>query len=227
MNIREVTPEEILGRGLNTVESKNSPRILYISGKLNIPLTSPKCAIVGTREPTSEGKNQARELSNFLAVNNVTVISGLARGIDTEAHRGAIEAGGRTICVLGTPLNKYYPVENKDLQKFISENHLSISQFRAGNPVLPHNFVLRNRTMALLCDASVIVEAGDSSGTLSQGWEALRLGRPLYILHSVFQRKDLMWPEQMMRYGAIRLDDFSLILENLPMGDSNFEFLDV
>ena len=81
--------------------------------------------------------------------------------------------------------------------------------------------------MALLCDASVIIEAGDSSGTLSQGWEALRLGRPLFIFDSVFKRKDLEWPDKMIKYGAIKLDDFSSILDCLLYNDSNSELLEL
>jgi DNA processing protein len=98
------------------------------------------------------------------------------------------------------------------------EEHLVVTQFAAGHPTLRSNFPRRNRTMALLCHASVIVEAGESSGTLSQGWEALRLNRPLFILKSVFENAELTWPEEMLKYGAHLLDDVEQILQALPLG---------
>jgi DNA processing protein len=96
--------------------------------------------------------------------------------------------------------------------------HLVVTQFPIGHPTLRSNFPRRNRTMALLCDASVIVEAGESSGTLSQGWEALRLNRPLFILKSVFENSDLTWPAEMQEYGAQVLEDLEQILDVLPIG---------
>ncbi len=226
MKILETTVEELLGRTLNEIESKNSPGTLFASGSMKLPLEEPRCAIVGTREPSQEGRRKARELARFLSENGITVISGLAKGIDASAHEGAIEAKGRTIAVLGTPLDIFYPKENMKLQYEIMQNHLAVSQFKVGQPVYPHNFVIRNRTMALLCDASVIIEAGDSSGTLSQGWEALRLGRPLFIMSSVLERTDLKWPDQMMQYGARELEDFNDLLEYLPSRFYGFEIPD-
>ncbi len=222
-SMKELTPERLLGRELNDVEQKNSPRTLFVSGSMEIPLHVPRCAIVGTRLPSSEGRRVARELAQFLSEHGITVISGLARGIDSEAHKGSIESGGRTIAVIGTPLDKFYPKENMELQKELMKNHLVVSQFKIGQPVFPGNFIQRNRTMALLCNASVIVEAGDSSGTLSQGWEALRLGRPLFIWNSIFKKSDLKWPAKMLQYGAIRFEDFTSILEMLPSSDSQYE----
>jgi DNA processing protein len=137
-------------------------------------------------------------------------------GIDGTAHETAIGAGGSTVAVLGTPLDQVYPKEHAELQRRIIAEHCAVSQFPIGSIIRPHDFVLRNRTMALLCHASVIVEAGDSSGTLSQGWEALRLGRPLFIMPSVVERADLAWPAQMLRYGAVVLAEPDDILEFIP-----------
>lgn len=114
------------------------------------------------------------------------VVSGLAEGIDTAAHRAAIDAGGKTIAVLGTPLDKSYPRSNAELQRTLMEEHAVLSQFPVGYPTQPKNFPMRNATMALIVCASVIVEAGESSGALSQGSETLRLGRMLFIMESVF-----------------------------------------
>lgn len=128
--------------------------------------------------------------------------SGLAEGIDTAAHTTAIESGGRTIAVLGPPLDQAYPASNRGLQERIAERDLLVSQFRSGAPVRQKNFPMRNRTMALLTDATVIVEAGEKSGTLHQGWEALRLGRTLFLMESVAADPRLCWPKEMIAYGA-------------------------
>jgi DNA processing protein len=144
------------------------------------------------------------------------VVSGLAEGIDTAAHTATIENGGQTIAVLGTPLNRVYPRKNLQLQQTIMANHLAVSQFPSGYPVQPKNFVIRNRTMALISNASIIVEAGETSGSLHQGWEALRLGRPLFMWKPLVGESGLSWPKRMMRYGALELNDPKRIFEVLP-----------
>jgi DNA processing protein len=144
------------------------------------------------------------------------VVSGLARGIDTVADSAAINAGGRTVAVLGTSLDVTYPKENAPLQHRIMAEHLAVSQFAPGEPIRRTNFPRRNRTMALLSHATVIVEAAEGSGTLWQGWEALRLGRPLFIPRSVAERKDLRWPREMLKYGAEVLAGVEQVLDRLP-----------
>ncbi len=103
-------------------------------------------------------------------------------------------------------------------------NHLAISQFKIGHPTTPRNFVLRNKTMALISDATVIVEARDTSGSLYQGWEAIRLGRPLFIWKSVLKNTQLKWPEKMLQHGAMELLDPDDLFEFLP---SHLEMIDV
>ena len=115
---------------------------------------------------------------------------------------GAISAGGRTIAVLGTPLDEYFPAKNRALQERIIREHLAVSQFAPGVPSQRGNFPMRNRTMALLSDTTVIVEAGEKSGSLHQGWEALRLGRPLFLFESLLRDASLSWAAEMERYGA-------------------------
>ena len=95
-------------------------------------------------------------------------------------------------------------------------NHLAISQFPIGYPTRPRDFVIRNRTMALISDASIIVEAGDSSGSLHQGWEALRLGRPLFIWKAIVNNPSLKWPKKMIEYGALELNDPEEIIDHIP-----------
>jgi DNA processing protein len=104
--------------------------------------------------------------------------------------------------VIGTPLEETYPKENAELQARIARDQLLVRQFAPGEPVTPKNFPMRNRTMALLTDATVIVEAGEQSGTLSQAWEALRLGRRLLLLANVVADPKLSWPRELVGYGA-------------------------
>jgi DNA processing protein len=124
----------------------------------------------------------------------MVVVSGLARGIDTEALTAAIEAGGRVIGVIGTPLNRFYPAENRLIQEQIRDEHLLISPFAPRQRVRDWNFPMRNRLMAALTDATAIVEAGDGSGTLYQARECLRLQRWLFIARSLIENPALGWP---------------------------------
>ena len=103
--------------------------------------------------------------------------------------------------MLGTPLDRFYPPENRPLQEKIAKEHLIVTQYPIGHITKPKDFVLRNRTMALISQASIIVEAGKTSGVISQGWETLRLGRPLFLWHELLG-KGLGWPERMLDYGA-------------------------
>jgi DNA processing protein len=216
--ISSYTLEELLGP-LNDVEKKFAPRKLYVTGKLQIPLQSPRAAVIGSRDASPEGLKAADNIARMLARHKVIVVSGLAKGIDTLAHKAAISECGHTIAVIGTPLDQVYPRSNLELQKVIIRDHLVISQFPIGYPTLPRNFIFRNRTMALIADASIIVEAGDDSGALSQGWEALRLGRPLFIRSSVMHDPSLNWPEKMARYGAVEFTDSDEIIDTLPFGE--------
>jgi DNA processing protein len=201
VDFQTVTPQELLGP-LNETERKNAPGALYVAGDRSILKRGPCVSIVGSRRTSRDGLERARELARLLVEREVAVVSGLAAGIDTAAHRAAIEHGWRTVAVLGTPLDQVYPRENAEFQALIMKEHLAVSQFASGAAVRPWNFPMRNRTMALLSQASVIVEAGETSGALSQGWEALRLGRPLYLMRAIVDNPRLKWPRKMMDYGA-------------------------
>ena len=209
------TLDELIGP-LNDVENKFAPKQLYVAGPLPIPLPSPRVAVIGSRKPSLRGIEVANRIAKVLAKHNIIVVSGLAEGIDSAAHRGAIESNGHTVAVLGTPLDKVYPWKNAQLQDLIMRKHLAISQFPIGYPIQPKNFIIRNRTMALIADASIIVEAGNSSGSLHQGWEALRLGRPLYIWSPTMHDRSLNWPEKMAMYGAMEFTDPEQVLDDLP-----------
>lgn len=205
---------ELLGP-LNAVEQKFAPASLWTKGDTSLLMKHPRVAIVGTRHPSAEGERRTRRLVKELVKVGAVVVSGLAQGVDTVAHTLTLDLGGRTIAVLGTPLDDVFPRANADLQKRIGEAHLLVSEFAPGSPVAKGNFPRRNRTMALLSDASVIVEAGATSGTVSQGWEAIRLGRPLFLLKSLVD-SDLSWPRDMVNHGAFVLNDMADLLDVLP-----------
>ena len=210
-------PEELLGP-LNEFEQKYAPKFLYAAGRVELVRGRSRVSIVGSRKASEEGRKRAARLARFLASRGIIVVSGLAEGIDTAAHKAAMDAGGDTIAVLGTPLDRCYPASNADLQRQIMREHLAISQFPVGHPVERKNFPLRNRTMALVSEATVIVEAGEGSGSLSQGWEALRLGRALLLMKSMTTTPGLIWPKKMLHHGAMILSAPEQMLEALASG---------
>jgi len=206
--------ESVLGL-LNPVERKFAPERLWLAGHADLLQQRPRVAVIGTRNPTALGVARTRKLVRALVAHRVVIVSGLAAGVDTIAHTETIRLGGRTIAVIGTPIDEAFPKSNAALQHQLATDHLVVSEFPPGSAVSRGNFPRRNRTMALIADASVIIEAGETSGTLSQGWEALRLGRPLFILRSLLDGR-LSWPAQMVQYGALPLDQVDDLLAMLP-----------
>lgn len=162
----------------NTLEP---PRGLYINGKLK-KRDSHAVAIVGSRTASKYGIETAREFSYQLAKAGVTIISGLARGIDTEAHKAALAAGGRTIAVLGSGLDMIYPPENEELSRLIVKNGALVTEFAKGTKPLRHHFLQRNKLIAGLSLAVLIVEGRRRSGTLSTARHAAELGREVFAV---------------------------------------------
>lgn len=196
--------------------------LLYFQGWWELVNSPKSVAVVGTRKPSADGVARTRRLVAALLQDDFTIVSGLAAGVDTEAHITAIAEGGRTIAVLGTPLSKAYPASNAKLQHEIAKNHLLISQVpvkRYGNQPNPtaNNFFFpeRNVTMSALTDATIIIEAGETSGTLVQARHALKQGRKLFILDSNFRNAQLKWPHTFKERGAIRVAEYADIRRHL------------
>jgi len=208
-------PQDVLGP-LDDVEAKHAPVLLYGRGDLDLLRETVRVAIVGSRRATELGLKRTAKLVRALVDAEVVVVSGLAAGIDHGAHTSAIQFGGRTIAVLGTPLERAYPKEHRELQERIGREHLLVSQWASGRDTGRGAFPARNRTMALLTQATVIVEANEGSGTMHQGWEALRLGRPLFVMASAFD-KGMEWPLKLEEYGARRLETAADLLNILPL----------
>lgn len=194
--------------------------LLYYQGWWDL-VESPSVAVVGTRKPTPAGVTRAKRLVKALVKDGFTIVSGLAAGIDTIAHETAIAEGGRTIAVLGTPLSRVYPRPNAGLQRRIANEFLVISQVpvkryeRQSYLLNRHFFPERNKTMSALTAATIIVEAGETSGTLIQARAALEQGRKLFILDNAFRNERLTWPRKFEEEGAIRVVDYDDIRQHL------------
>ncbi len=174
---------------------------IHYAGDISL-LQRPCVAIVGTRQVSEAGEKRARRLARELANRGVVVVSGLAAGVDYQSHMSAIHASGHTIGVIGTPLDKAYPSENAPLQELIYKEHLLISQFDLGERTFKSSFPQRNKLMAAICDATVVIEAGESSGTLHQAAECTRLQRWLFIARSVVEDAELTWPSRFLQYDT-------------------------
>jgi len=203
------------------LDADHPVQFLYYRGNWDLVYTPLRVAIVGTREPSPEGERRTAKIASMLATSGVTVVSGLAKGVDRIAHEAAIRHGGDTIAVIGTPIDQAYPRENSELQEFIARKHLLISQV----PVLQYAkrppsinrffFPERNITMSALTQATIIVEAGETSGTLIQARAALKQGRKLFILESNFQNPSLKWPHRFAELGAVRVKELDDILTHI------------
>lgn len=154
---------------------------LFIKGKL-LRQDKKAVAIVGSRMTSEDGEKVAYEYSYYLAAKGVTIISGMARGIDSIAHRAALEVGGRTIAVLGSGVDVVYPPENKSLYEDIIKNGAVVSPFPMGTKPYPKNFLMRNKIIAELAGAVLVIEGARISGTLSIANWAGKLGREVFVL---------------------------------------------
>lgn len=196
--------------------------LFYYLGNLDLLFTR-GVAVVGTRNPSENGIKRTNQLVKALVENEFTIYSGLAAGIDTAAHHAAIHNNGKTVAVIGTPLSVHYPPQNKALQDKIAKEYLLISQV----PVVAYKqesssrmfFPERNKTMSALSEATIIVEAGETSGTLIQAKAGLKQGRKVFILNSNFENPSITWPGKLQDQGAIRVNSVDDILRELN-GDS-------
>lgn|GEM_PF-2663959 len=154
---------------------------LYILGELKKE-DAHGVAVVGTRKPTLYGIKMAEKIAQTAVMNGKTVVSGLARGIDTESHRGALISGGRTLAVLGTGLDRIYPEENVGLAEEIKNSGALLSQFEPGTPPLKRNFPIRNALVAKLCSVLVVVQATERSGSLITARLAREFGKKVFVV---------------------------------------------
>ena len=192
------------------------PPILYVKGTI-LPQDEWCLAIVGTRKATVYGRQAAEEIAADLARNKITIVSGLARGIDSIAHRGALEAGGRTIAVFGCGLDIVYPSENASLAQTITDNGALLSEFPLGAEPRRENFPLRNRIMSGLSLGVLVVEAGDTSGAMITARLALEQNREVFAVPGSILSPTSRGTNNLIQEGAKLIRDYTDILEELNL----------
>ena len=173
-------------------------------------------AIVGARRATPYGLEVAAQLARDLAARGVTIVSGFARGIDSAAHRAALDAGGRTIAVLGSGIDVVYPPENRRLADAVAARGALVTQFPPGTPPLPYHFPTRNRTLAALALGVVVVEAAERSGSLSTAGFAGDLGREVYAVPGKITSPTSVGAHRLLRDGARLVETWADIVQELP-----------
>lgn len=193
------------------------PLALYVRGTLE-PKDRHAQAIVGTRSPSHYGLSVADRLAYQLAKTGFVVVSGLARGIDTAAHRGALKGGGRTLAVLGGALDKLYPAENEDLADQISEHGAVISEYALGREPDRTTFPYRNRVVSGLSMGIIVVEAGVKSGAMITANEALEQGKSVFAVPGRIDTPQAKGTHQLIKNGARLIEDIDDVL-------AEFEFL--
>ncbi len=199
------------------------PHIIYVKGKL-VEEQQIKIAIVGARRCSNYGKKVAEYLSKRLAENNVVVVSGMARGIDTAAHKGTLEAGGATVAVLGCGVNICYPEENYKLMKEIIDLGCVLSETPVNAAPVPGNFPLRNRIISGLCDGVLVVEAAGKSGSLITADCALEQGKDVFAIPGRIFDTFSEGTNQLIKMGAKPVQCVEDILEEyIDIGENTVE----
>ena len=196
---RVITPRSHeWSEGLTAATAVGPPDRLYVTGK-EIPDPQKCIAIVGTRRPTGAGKEAAKQIATRLAQADFTVVSGLALGIDSVAHEATIAGGGHTIAVLGCGLDRTYPKKNAALKKRIAETGTLVSEYPPGTDSKPYHFPQRNRIIAALSRAVVVIEGAAKSGALITARFALDAGRDVYAVPGSIRNPAAVGPNELIR----------------------------
>lgn len=182
-------------------EIHEMPPVLFHRGRLAVDEVG--VSVVGSRQASTQGLDIACAVSAGLADRGITVIAGLAKGIDTAAHQAALDANGRTVAVIGTGITQYYPAENKDLQARIAHEGLVISQFWPDAPPSKHSFPMRNAVMSGYGRATIVVEAGEHSGARIQARKAVGHGRPVIFTDLVVAANK--WPGELLGQPGVHV----------------------
>ncbi len=197
-------------------ETYDPPIVLYSSGNSQRALAQPVVAIVGSRHCSTYGRNVAEMLARELALRGVTIVSGLARGIDSAAHLGALDGKGLTIAVMGTGLDAIYPKENKTLAEKIRENGALISEFPLATPPLPQNFPFRNRIISGLSLGVMIVEGAERSGSLITARLAYEQNREVFAVPGNITSAKSFGPNYLIKDGAKLVQTWRDVVEEFP-----------
>jgi DNA processing protein len=192
----------------------SAPPVLYVRGRLT-PEDEAAVAVVGSRRATAYGEEMARELARELGRRGLTIVSGLARGIDAAAHRGAIEVGGRTVAVLGCGLDQIYPPEHRELADGVAGSGALLSEFPLGAPPLRPHFPRRNRVISGLSLGVVVVEAGVESGALITAHHALEQGREVFAVPGRVHARYSEGCNRLIKAGAKLVETWEDVLVEL------------
>jgi DNA processing protein len=197
-------------------EIYDPPVILFVKGSVEV-LAQPGIAMVGTRHPTPYGSGMAERLSTDLAARGLVIISGMARGIDTMSHRGAIAAKGKTVAVFGTGIDVMYPKENTRLaEQIVTLGGALITEFPVGTPPTPQNFPIRNRIISGMSAGVLVVEAAEYSGTRITSRLALEQNRDVYAVPGNVTNKNSWGPNTLIKQGAKLVATWEDVWEELP-----------
>ena len=197
-------------------EIYDPPVVLFVKGSVEV-LAQPGIAMVGTRHPTPYGSGMAERLSTDLAARGLVIISGLARGVDTASHRGAVAAKGKTVAVLGTGIDVMYPRENTRLaEQILALGGALISEFPVGTSPTPQNFPIRNRIISGMSAGVLVVEAAEYSGTRITSRCALEQNRDVYAVPGNVTNKNSWGPNTLIKQGAKLVATWEDVWEELP-----------
>lgn len=197
-------------------ETYDPPIVIYCLGDIVAAFSQPAIAIVGSRKCSSYGRNVAEKLSRDLAERGVTVVSGLARGIDSAAHRGALEGRGLTVGVMGTGLDAVYPKENKKLADRIAEQGALVTEFPLATPPASQNFPFRNRVISGLTFGVMVIEGAERSGSLITARLAYEQGRDVFAVPGNITSAKSFGPNYLIKDGAKLVHTWRDIVEELP-----------
>src|SRR5262245_32839940 len=192
------------------------PAALYVIGRLPGDVTS-AVAVVGARRCTALGREAAHEIGHGLGLAGVTVVSGAARGIDAAAHEGALGVKGSTLAVLGSGLDVAYPFDGRSLVRRIAQGGTVVSEYPPGVPPSPHHFPARNRIVAGLCRATVVVEGAERSGSLITAEHAMEFGRDVFAMAAAANSALSHTPLQLIREGATLIRGADDLLSDLGL----------
>ncbi|MCR4302047.1 MAG: DNA-processing protein DprA [Sulfuricaulis sp.] len=195
-------------------EIPDPPLMLFVIGRREV-LSHPQIAIVGSRNPSPVGRENAQAFARSLAGAGLTITSGLALGVDGAAHRGALAAGGLTIAVTGTGLDRVYPARHRDLAHQIAEHGALVSEFPLGTPPLPENFPIRNRLISGLSLGTLVVEAALQSGSLITARLATEQGREVFAIPGSIHAPQSRGCHALIRQGAKLVETAQDVLEEL------------
>ena len=197
-------------------ETYDPPIVLYLKGEFEKAMSQPAIAVVGSRHCSTYGRNVAEMLARELAARGITIISGLARGIDSTAHSGAIDGGGLTVAVMGTGVDAVYPKENKKLADRIVEHGALVTEFPLATPPVPQNFPFRNRVISGLAFGVLIIEGAERSGSLITARMAYEQGREVFAVPGNITSSKSFGPNYLIKDGAKLVQTWRDVVEELP-----------